>query len=127
MAVMESTLYLQNEELDFRNYPEVRTVLSDVQDLINYATEASIVISAYTSSTADRIDLSIVDLQKYTDLCRSVCSILGSASNVCYDLLVEMRTLQGTLQTLMYVKNRYGNQYIGTPTDPSASSDPNIL
>lgn len=127
MAVMESTLYLPEEELNFRNYPEVRPILSDIQELINYATKASNALKMYTNSTLDKVDLSIVDLLKYTKLCRSVCSTLGMAPNPCYDLLVELRVLQRILQTLVFVKNRYGSQYIGVPSNPSTVATSNTI
>jgi len=127
MALMGSTLYLPEEELNFRNYPEVRTVLPYVQEVITYAAQAVTAIKQYTSGASDRVDLSIVDLQKYTKLCRTVCSTLGSAASVCYELLAELRTIQNTLQTLMYIKNRYGSQYIGAPVSLATINNPNVL
>ena len=117
MAIMEGTLYLPAERLNFRNYPEVATLMGDIKDIIRYSIEVGNAIKAYTSSTLDRINLNIVDLQRCILLCRTVCSTLGLAPNVCYDLLVEIRSLQNTLQTLVFVKNRYGSQYIGVPTN----------
>lgn len=116
MGTMESTLYLPDEVLSLRNYPEVSSVTATVQEIMVYMAKVDSALVAYTSSTMDRIDLSITDLQKYVGLCRSVCTILGTSRNVCYDLLMEIREFQDILQDLAFIKTRYSSQYIGTPT-----------
>ena len=118
MGVMERTLYLQSEDLNFRNYPELQGILNDIQELIGYSTAVSNALNAYVNTITTRINLSIVDLQKYASLCRNLCNTIGNAPNVCYDLLVEMRLIQDTLQTLIYIKNCYGSQYIGVEDTP---------
>jgi len=42
MAVMSSTYYLPSEELRYRNYPEINTVLTDVNSIISYAKRVNI-------------------------------------------------------------------------------------
>jgi len=116
MAVMSSTYYLPSEELRYRNYPEINTVLTDVNSIISYAKRVNIALVNYNSGAYDKIDVDTVALQNYIDLCRSVNAILGNATNVCYDLLVEIRALQTEFQTIMYLKNKYNNKYVGTPT-----------
>ena len=116
MAVMVSTLYLAKEELNLSNYPEIRGILKDVQELISYAIGVSTVMGDYISGIYDRMDINIADLQKYIVVCRSLCDVLGTSPNVCYDLLTELRLIQNSMQTLIFIKNRYGTQYIGTPT-----------
>ena len=117
MGTMNSTLYLPDEVLNFVNYPETKDIAKDVGALIAYASKTTVALQAYTGGTSNRIDLSISELQKYVALCRSVCMIIGSAPNICYDLLVELREIQDVLQTLVHIKNRYGSQYIGNPTE----------
>lgn len=112
MAAMDSTLYLPNETLYFRNYPEIRPILSDIQSVITYASEVYTAVTDYTNGNTTMINLDVAELQASIDLCRSICQTLGTASNVCYDLLVELRSILSVFQTLMYVNSRYKGQYI---------------
>ena len=127
MPIMEATWYLPEEELQYRNYPEVHGVMDNINRLVYYAMSLSIVLDDYNNAVADRIDIDVVDLQKNITLCRSITDVLGNAPQVCFDLLMELRTIQDTMQTLLYAYNRFGSQYIGKPTDLTEDSDPNII
>lgn len=118
MGIMASdTWYLPEEELHYRNYPEVNYAQADIQLILQYAMRVDTAIFDYSNGTFDKIDIDVHDLANYIDLCRSVCSKIGTAPNVCFDILLEIRSIQKILQTLMYAKNKYGNTYIGTPTN----------
>ena len=116
MGTMDSVLYLPEEVLNFTNYPEIKDIVPDISALIAYASKANTALQAYLSGVSDKIDLNISELSAYIVSCRNICNIIGTAPNVCFDILVDMRELQDILQTFAYVKNRYGNQYVGSPT-----------
>ena len=127
MATMGSTLYLTKEKLSSRNYPEVSDAMESIQEIITYIASIGSAIEAYTNGSLDHININVSDLQKYTTLCRNICDTLGSAPNVCFDILTELREMQNGMQVLIFVKNRYGNQYIGTPTNSGVTSSLSIL
>lgn len=117
MGVMaSSTMYLPSEVLQYRNYPEVNYALNDINTILDYAMRVNNAITDYVTGVFDKVDVDAHDLQVHIDLCRSVCYTLGTAPNVCYDLLMELRSIQSVMQTVMYTKNRYGDTYVGTPT-----------
>lgn len=116
MAIMETTWYLPKERLYYTNYPEVHELLDQINDIEDYAKRVGVALNDYNSGTYNKIDVNIVTLQGYIDKCRSVTGTLGRAANVCFDLLIELRQIQTILQTIMFAYNRYGDQYVGTPT-----------
>lgn len=123
MGVMESnTWYLPSELLQFRNYPEVNSVSEDIDDIMDYSMHVHLALVGYTEGLYDRVDVDSHNLQKYIDKCRNVCNVLGNAPNVCFDLLLELRGVQNVFQQLLYAKNRFGSQYIGTPTPISSEN-----
>jgi predicted KAP-like P-loop ATPase len=117
MAVMENTWYLPEEALYFRNYPEVASVMPQLEDILAYAMRVNNAIIDYNSRVFDKIDVDVVALKRYINLCRATAEVLGRANNVCFDLLVELREIQNVFQTVMYLRNRYGSKYVGKPTN----------
>jgi hypothetical protein len=113
MAVMNScTYYLPKEELKLKNYPEVEAISSNIQALISYVMEVQKAIDNYSNNIADKVIIDIVSLKRYINAAEEITNILGNANNVCFDILVEIRQLQSVLQNILYIYNRYGNQYI---------------
>lgn len=115
--IMENTHYLPDEELKISNYPEVALVQDEIGLIMGYAMEADQAVFEYNEGLKDKIDLDVVDLQKAIERCRHVCDILGNAPKVCFDLLLEIRELQMSFQELVYLKRRYGDEYIGKPSE----------
>jgi hypothetical protein len=113
---MKETYYLPGEVLSNGNYPEVNGVIDDINDILDFVMNSVRKLDLYLNGSSDKIDVDIVSLPGYIDKCRNVCETLGNASNVCFDLLIDLRKVQECLQTLTYIKNRYGSQYIGTST-----------
>ena len=120
---MTSTWYLTSEQLSYKNYPVLSNIIDDVNKIIAYAKSTNSAMTAYYSGTYNKIDVNIIELNNYIELCRTVCAAISNSSAVCYDLLLDIREIQATLQELWYAKNRYGDQYVGTPTDSTADSD----
>jgi hypothetical protein len=119
---MKTTCYLPDEEPYIRNYPEIADVSLDIENLIAFGTRIGNAIDAYVSEKYDRVDIDIIELQKSIDLCRETCTYLSSAPKVCFDMLLELRELQSLMQLFLYLKDRYGNQFVGKPTNAAASS-----
>lgn len=117
--LMEKHHYLPYEELKVSNYPEVAQVLTDIDLIQTYAMTCDQAVLAYNEGTNDKIDLDAVELRREVDRCRRVCDLLGNAPIVCYDLLTEVRAFQMTFQDLLFMKNRFGSEYIGKPTATS--------
>jgi len=116
MPLMEPTHYLPDEEINFRNYPELYTVWDDLQKINAYATRVHKALADYTSGQYDKIDLNTEELNSYITLCRNVCSVLGQAPKVCFDILLDLRELQYHMQILLYNRRRFGSKFIGTPS-----------
>lgn len=115
MPIMKSTLYLPGEKLNNGNYPEVGAAADDIQELISFSMKVLTALSSYIDGTYDKIYVDMIAVADYIQKCRLICESLGNASNVCFDLLIELRGIQETLQTLVYINNRYGDQFIGAP------------
>lgn len=113
---MDDTHYLPSEELKMSNYPEVRQLEGDIEEIVKYAKLVDATVLAYNNGTVNKIDLDVVILQKMVDNCREVCRVLGRAPNVCYDILLELRNFQMNFQDLIFMKTRFGSEYIGKPT-----------
>lgn len=115
--MMEPSHYLTTEVLKDANYPEVKRVQADIEALFTYMMTADTAVIDFNDSTRDRIDLNPVDIIREINRCRSVCSVLGNAPRVCFDLLVELRQAQENLQELLYLKRRFGDEYISAPSE----------
>lgn len=113
---MDNAYYMPNELPTTVNYPELGVRKADIQTVINYATTAQNAINDYNTGITDKIDLNQDEIQSNIDLCRDVCNTLGTATNACFDILTQLRMIQKLLQSLIYFKNQYGNQYVGKPT-----------
>lgn len=114
---METTHYLPHEELKASNYPEIANLMPDIQIIQTYAMTADQAVFAFNEGLVNKIDIDVTDMRKAVDKCRYVCNIIGTAENVCYDLLMELRAMQTNFQELIFMKNRFGSEYIGTPTN----------
>lgn len=113
--MMEKTHYLTEEELNFTNYPAVAREWESIQELIRYNLEVHSAVSAYTEGKASKINLSEVDLRKYISLARRTLEIIGTATNVCFDVVMPLREIQYNMQEILYGKNAFGSLYVGAP------------
>ena len=113
---MENTHYLPHEELKITNFPELSLVETELDDIQVYAMRTNLVMTDYTEGRKDKIDVDVEELRKHIALCRYVTDILGRAPNVCFDILMEIRAIQGALHDLLFAYNRFGNEYVGTPS-----------
>lgn len=113
---MESTHYLPHEELKITNYPELSKVETELDDVQVFAMRTNLALTDYTEGRTDKIDVDVEELRKHITLCRYVTDVLGRAPNVCYDILIELRAIQGTLHDVLFAYNRFGDEYVGTPT-----------
>lgn len=123
---MEKTHYLPSEELKKNNYPEVVKVQADIDLIISYAMVVDLAVMEYNEGLKDKIDVSIVELQKTIDRCRAVCEVLGKSSNVCFDVLLEIRTLQANFQDILFIRRRFGSEYVGNPSEVDDFGDGGI-
>jgi hypothetical protein len=110
------TFYLPKEAVNFINFPELRTYKADIETIMEYALRVQTAVADYNEARYDRIDLNMEELHAHIDLCRTVCEALGSAPNVCFDILLEIRNIQQNLQNLAYLKTKFGSAIIGEPT-----------
>lgn len=115
--LMDVTHYLPEEELTTSNYPEVVSLKSDLLKIESYAERVNLALTWYEESEFDKIDLDVVEIEEYAQLCRSVCETLSTASKVCYEVLLDVREIQNILQELLYLRRKYGDEYIGKPTN----------
>lgn len=113
---MEITHYLPHEELKNSNYPELSKVESEISEIQVFAMRTNLAIADYNEGRADRIDIDIEELRKCIELCRYVGGTLGRSTNVCYDILMDIRGIQQGLHDLLFAYNRFGSEYVGTPT-----------
>lgn len=120
--MMEPSHYLPSEELKGVNYPEVKGVQEDLDRIFDFAMQVDRSVYEYISGDVDRIDLNSVAIAEYVSLCRSVCETLGNADRVCFDILLEVRRLQDSFQELLFLKRRFGDEYVGTPS-PAYDAD----
>lgn len=127
MSIMENTWYLPEEKLQFRNYPEVHAVSDSIDSLLDFGMTVASALQYYNEGTANKIDIDISALQKSILLCRSVCNTLGTAPKICFDILTELHKLQDIMQNLLYIRNRYGDQYIGKPTENTSETKTNVV
>ena len=112
----KDTFYLPSEAVNYVNYPELRTYRKDIETIMEYALRVGMALADYNEGVYDKIDLNAEELKTHINLCRNVCYALGTAPKVCFDVLIELRELQYAFQNLLYLKNQYGDQYIGKPT-----------
>ncbi len=113
---MESTHYLPHEELKITNYPELSKVEDDIDAIQVFTMRTNLALTEYNEGLKDKVDIDVQELRKHIELCRSVADILGRASNVCFDILMEIRAIQHGLYDVLFTYQRFGSEYIGTPT-----------
>ena len=112
---MENIHYLSTELPSVQNYPEVSKLWPGIEVLMAYAEESLTALYAYNEKHADKIDVSVADLQKHIKLARRLCVDLSEAPNIYYDLILEVRNIQMVLQSMYHSYLTFGTQYIGTP------------
>ena len=113
----KDTFYLPQEAVNYINFPELRAYKKDIETLLEYTLRVNTALADYNEGRYDKIDLNMEELKSHINLCRTICEALGNAPKVCFDVLIELREIQMHLQNLLYLKNKYGNRYIGTPTN----------
>ncbi len=111
--------YLPHELVNYTNYPELLTYRQDIEDLLNYSLTVHNALQDYNEGIYDRIDVNMEEVQNHITLCRTLSDVLGKAPRVCFDVLLEIRVIQEHLHKLVFLKNTYGNQYVGTPSPTS--------
>lgn len=113
---MENAHYLPHEVLKITNYPELSTVAKEIDAIRVFAMRLSILLADYNEGQADKISVDVEDLRSTIGLCRTVCDVLGRAPNVCFDVLAEIRTLQIAFHDVLFAHERFGSEYVGTPS-----------
>lgn len=113
---MEITHYLPHEELKITNYPELSKVEAEIDMIQRHAVRVNQALGDYNEGRTDRVDVDITDIQRHIGLCRYVADVMGRASNVCYDVLMDLRSIQQGLHDILFAYRRFGSEYIGTPT-----------
>lgn len=114
-----SYAYLPSEEVNKRNFPEIAKYQSEISVIFVYAKLAETALINFINSKADKIDLNPDELNSCIDLTRRICSALGYADNVCYDVLVKLRGYLYMFQQVKYTADKYGTTYVGTPSSTS--------
>lgn len=100
--LMSPTHYLPSEELKYSNYPELYE-LADKLD--QYQTLLEPIIAAvndYDLGTTDGIYVNIAEVINVRDLSFDISDTLGSAPNICYDVLIPIRDTQESLNELIF-------------------------
>lgn len=120
---MEPTHYLPSEVLKNSNYPELKAVEGKLDGVMLYAMRVDSALHAYSTGTTNRIDVDPTELRKWIEQCREVCEVLGNAPRVCFDVLMELRSMQTSFQELLFMHNRYGNEYVGVPSPTSEENE----
>lgn len=115
--------YFPNKVVNYVNFPELRGQRENIQAILDYSLRAQVALADYNEARYDRIDLNMEELQANITLCRSVSDALGLASNVCFDILLEIRSVQEMLQQLVYLKRVTGTNLIGLPTNTTSEDD----
>lgn len=118
--------YFPNKVVNYTNFPELRMYKADIERIIVYAIRAELALADYSKARYDRVDLNMEEIQTHIDLCRQVCEGLGLAGNVCFDVLLEVRTIQEQLQNLSYLKRKFGSGIVGEPTK-TTSEDRSVV
>lgn len=116
MAIMETTHYNPTEVLKTSNYLEVAQCSQRIRSVLEYALTVHAAIEAYTSNIEAAINVSYIELDNCIAELRDILSILGTAANPCYDIIVELRELLANMQTLTFSKIRFGSLYIAGTT-----------
>lgn len=99
-----------------RNFPEAWALRQEIQDITQYTLGVQDALALYNEGVHDKIDVNTAELQNYIIRFRSVCDTLGAAPNVFFDVLLELRAMQGVLQDVLRLSTHYGSLYVGTPT-----------
>lgn len=123
---MEITHYLPHEELKITNYPELSMVESEIDAIQVFAMRTNLALADYNEGRKDKVDIDVEQLRKHIELCRYVTDILGRASNVCFDILMDIRQVQHALYDVLFAYQRFGSEYVGTPTQTDETTEGGI-
>ncbi len=111
---LDNVYYLPSEILSVQNYPIASQLWEDVEAITQYAGKALSALYNYNEKRSDKIDVAIAELLKYIALSRQTCQALSEASNVPYDLILELRRIQVLLQKIYHTYISFGSRYIGS-------------
>jgi len=109
--IMDSVFYLPQEMPSLYNYPELEIVKEDLLNILSYSIKTDAEIKKYENNEVEQIELGLKELTNYIELCRQVCEVLGKANNVCFDVLLEVRNIQDSLQQTRYLYNNHREKY----------------
>lgn len=104
--------YLPRESLTLVNYPVLREQREQIENMLVYALQVQTAITDYNEAKVDHIDVNMDELDTRVGTCRQVCEALGTADQVPFDILIELRMIQVELQHLVYLYRLEGRQRI---------------
>lgn len=114
---MEETYYLPKESPTFVNFPVLRDEKTNIELITAYALRAYSALSDYNEALFDRVDINTDELEQYIILCRQICNSLGTADNIPFDILLELRSVLTSLYQLRQLYNDLGSVVIGKPSE----------
>lgn len=112
MYVQDKSQMLPDEEYKYSNFPELAQVQDEMNTLRAYMETVFTAMSLFEERQEDRIYLNIAELKDMLDMTYRVTDILGRADNVCFDILMNLRTMQEYLHELLYSYRTEGNLYV---------------
>ncbi len=113
---LDAVNYLPSEVATITNYPEIGEFQEEIALVYIYADQVNTAIDDFLNGRADRINLNAEDLVQIIELCRTICAVLGRADTKCFDVLLNLRKCLQAMQQALYLRNKYGTKYVGTPT-----------
>lgn len=125
--MLETSIYLPSEVANLTNYPELRAQRANLTAIMDYALRATSALADYNEARYDKIDLNAGEIRQAIALCRSTSEVLGTAPKVCFDILLEIRTVQEDLQNLLFLRVKYGTKYIGVPTITTPTGEGSVV
>jgi hypothetical protein len=102
MTLMSATHYLPSEELKYSNYPEIYEIQTKIDEFQERIEPVVIAISDYDMGTRDAIYVNIAEVERILSLSYDITDTLGAAENVCYDILLPLRSSQEALHELIF-------------------------
>ena len=115
--------YLPNEIVNPVNFPELDKVKTDIETINTYALKVHDALTAFDTGIYDRIYVDPAEVEFYARLCRNVAETMGTAPNVCFDVLYSLRKIQKTFNNILYLYREHGDFYVGVPTSVAEESE----
>lgn len=123
MFLLDPSQRSPHEEFQYSNYPEVAELEPKLNDLFTYLEFVTSAVSAFQENEADKIYLNVAEIDRKLDLIYEICDVLGRADNVCFDILMNVRSVQEILHEIKFAWLSQGDLLVSPVQPPSEEED----